>query len=220
MHRNVHRLISFTLMLVLCVFACTGCSNDKEKLYENYVKSLIGINYLGANADYIKATGASQADADALYEANMKMLADNILTYYGVVITDAPELESEYIELAKHIYSKVNYSIDRVYEGKDSYYVDIIIYPMDIFNQCSDDVYAYVDVFNTAVSNGSYNEYTLNEYETIFSRGLIDILFEGSLVMEYAEPQTVTVQIIDDGKTYKISDSDFLKIDNAMFNIN
>ena len=49
---------------------------------------------------------------------------------------------------------------------------------------------------------------------------MIDILFEGSLVMEYAEPQTVTVQIIDDGKTYKISDSDFLKIDSAMFNIN
>jgi hypothetical protein len=91
---------------------------------------------------------------------------------------------------------------------------------MDILNQCTDDVNAYVEVFNSAVANGSYNEYTLNEYETIFSRGLIDILFEASLEMQYADPVTVTVEIIEEGNTYKIADSDFLAIDKAMFNTN
>ncbi|MBO5509643.1 MAG: hypothetical protein J5962_04185 [Lachnospiraceae bacterium] len=213
------QMLCLTLCLVLC-FSITGCSNSKEKMYGDYVKSLIGINYLGANENYIKATGANQEDADALYEANAEMLANNIQAYYGVTITDAPELQSEYIELAKHIYSKVNYSIDKVYKGTDSYYVDVIIYPMDIFNQTAEDVSTYVDVFNVAVANGSYNEYTLSEYETIFSRGLIDILFEASLEMSYADPVTVTVQIIEENGTYRISDSDFLAIDKAIFNIN
>jgi hypothetical protein len=91
---------------------------------------------------------------------------------------------------------------------------------MDILNQCSEDVSAYVDVFNNAVSSGSYNDYTLNEYETIFSRGLIDILYEASLEMQYADPVTVTVEIVEDGSTYRITDSDFLAIDKAMFNTN
>ena len=218
MKTKFKQMLCLTLCLVLAL-SITGCKKSKDKLYGDYVKSLIGINYLGANENYIKATGANQEDADALYEANAKLLADNIQTYYGVVINDAPELEDEYIELAKHIYSKVNYSIDKVYRGTDSYYVDVIIYPMDIFNQTENDVNTYVDVFNVAVANGSYNEYTLNEYETIFSRGLIDILFEASLAMTYADPVTVTVQIIEENNTYRISDADFLAIDKAIFNL-
>jgi hypothetical protein len=206
------------LLALICSISLTGCSNIKEKRYANYVKSLISMNYIGS--DSAEKAGATESDAETLYSDNVTRLADNLRTYYGVNIADAPELEDEYIELAKHIYSKVNYSIDKVYKGTDSYYVDVIIYPMDILNQCSEDVSAYVDVFNNAVSSGSYNDYTLNEYETIFSRGLIDILYEASLEMQYADPVTVTVEIVEDGSTYKIADSDFLAIDKAMFNTN
>jgi hypothetical protein len=207
------------LLCLLCSFLLTGCANGKKKRYENYVKSLIAMNYISTDQSNVEAAGATESDAQTLYDDNVNRLADNLQAYYGVNITDAPEMEDEYVELAKHIYSKVNYSVDRVYEGTNSYYVDVTVYPMDILNQCSEDVSAYVDVFNTAVANGSYNEYTLNEYETIFSRGLIDILFEASLDMQYADPVTVTVEIIEEGNTYRISDSDFLAIDKAMFNV-
>jgi hypothetical protein len=198
----------------------TGCSNLKEKKYASYVKSLIALNYISDDDKDAKKAGATETDATSFYDDNVQRLADSLQTYYGVNISDAPEMEDEYIELAKHIYSKVNYSVDRVYKGTSSYYVDVTIYPMDILNQCTDDVNAYVEVFNNAVASGSYNEYTLNEYETIFSRGLIDILFEASLEMQYADPVTVTVEIIEEGNTYKIADSDFLAIDKAMFNTN
>jgi hypothetical protein len=178
------------------------------------------MNYIGSDQKDIETAGATATDAETLYSDNVQRLADSLQVYYGVNIADAPELEDEYIELAKHIYSKVNYSVDKVYEGTGSYYVDVTVYPMDILNQCSEDISAYVDVFNNAVASGSYNEYTLAEYETIFSRGLIDILFEASLEMQYADPVTVTVEIIEEGNTYRIADSDFLAIDKAMFNVN
>lgn len=217
MNKTFKKITALSLCLLMLV-SLTSCGKDYEKAYSNYIKSLIGINYLGATDDYIKATGANKADAEALYEANANMLADNIQAYYGVIITDAPELQEEYVALAKQIYSTINFSIKKVYEGTNSYYVDIEIYPIDIFNQTASEVEAYVDTFNQAVANGDYNDYTLSEYETIFSRGLIDILFEGSLVMTYAEPVVVTAEIIQDGDKYYISDSDFLAIDSALFN--
>ena len=77
--------------------------------YQTYIKSLIAINYLGATKDYIAASGANQEDADALYQANIDLLTDNILTYYSVNIDDAPEMREQFESLAKNIYSKVNY---------------------------------------------------------------------------------------------------------------
>ena len=63
---------------------------------------------------------------------------------------------------------------------------------------------------------GTYNDYSLTDYETLFAQGLIDILNAGCENMSYADPQVVTVEIIEDGNKYYISDRDFMQIDAAM----
>lgn len=198
------------------LFSMTACGTNVEKIYQSYIKSLIAINYLGATEDYISASGATQAEADALYQANVEYLADNIITYYGITITDAPELREDYIELARLIYSKCNYTVSKAYKDGSVYLVDITIYPMDLFAQTSDQVATYVDTFNQAVEAGTYNDYTLTQYETEFSDGMIEILNNGTLNMTYCDPVTITVEIIVEGDTYYISDRDFLRIDAAM----
>lgn len=198
------------------LFSLTACGTDVEKVYQSYIKSLIAINYMGATEDYMKASGATQEEADNLYQANVEYLADNIITYYGITLTDAPELREDYIELARLIYSKCNYTVSKAYKDGSVYLVDVTIYPIDLFAQTSDQVSAYVDTFNQDVKAGVYNDYTLSEYETVFSDGMIQILTDGSLNMTYGEPVTVTVEIIVDGDIYYISDRDFLKIDAAM----
>ncbi len=204
-------LLSFVL-----VFSLTGCSDKKESRYKDYINSLIAINYLGAKEDYIKATGANQEDADALYQENMEHLADNILTYYDVTITDASGAKEGYIDLAKAIYSKINYKVDKAKKKDGVYTVDVTVYPIDIFNQTKEQVIAYVEHFNQGVSDGVYNDYTLEEYETEFSNGLLAILNEGCLNMTYSDPVVITVTIIEDDNIYYISDEDFLAIDAAM----
>ncbi len=162
------------------------------------------------------ASGATQAEADALYQANVEYLADNIITYYGITLTDAPELREDYIELARLIYSKCNYSVSKAYKDGSVYLVDVTIYPMDLFAQTSGEVSTYVDTFNAAVDAGTYNDYTLTQYETEFSNGMVEILTKGTLNMTYCDPVTITVEIIVEGDTYYISDRDFLRIDAAM----
>lgn len=171
---------------------------------------------MNASEDYINASGATKEEADNLYQANAEYLADNIITYYGITITDAPELRDDYIELAKLIYSKCNYTVSKAYKDGSVYLVDVTIYPMDLFAQTSDEVSAYVETFNQGVIDGTYNDYTLSEYETEFSKGMVEILSNGCLNMTYCDPVTITVEIIVDGDTYYISDRDFLRIDAAM----
>ena len=193
-HLKKYMLLSLSLILVLSM---TGCEKREEKRYQNYVKSLIAINYLGATEDYIKATGANKEDADALYEANAEYLADSILSFYSIEIAEAPDMYPKYVELAKNIYSRANS-------------------PLDIFAQTSPDVVAYVEHFNEEVSKGTYNNYTMNEYETEFASGMLEILNEGCMNMTYGEPVTITVTIITDDNTFYIGDHDFMAIDAAM----
>ena len=155
-------------------------------------------------------------DADALYQANIDLLTDNILTYYSVNIDDAPEMREQFESLAKNIYSKVNYKVDKARKDGSVYLVDVTIYPINLFAQTSSEVTAYVDTFNNDVKAGTYNDYSLTDYETLFSQGLIDILNAGCENMSYADPQVITVEIIEDGNKYYISDRDFMQIDAAM----
>ena len=92
---------------ILCIFSLCGCEDKNEKRYQNYVKGLISINYLGATDEYIQATGANLDDANALYQNNLNMLANNILSYYNLTIVDSPELMTSFADLAKNIYSRV-----------------------------------------------------------------------------------------------------------------
>lgn len=209
-----HRLIFLLCMAILFTF--TGCSGKEEKQYQTYIKSLIAINYLGATEDYIDATGANQADAEALYDSNIQLLTDNLISYYQVEIDDAPELRSGFEELARNIYSKANYKVDKARKDGSVYLVDVTIYPIMLFSQTSGDVTAYVNTFNDKVAAGEYNDYTLDQYETEFAQGLLDILNQGCINMQYGDPVMVTVEIIEDGDRYYISDRDFLEIDNAM----
>lgn len=214
--KNLLHKFSYIFLCGLFLFSLSGCAGSNADHYKKYVKSLISINYINASDDY-KDAGSTKQDAIALYESNMGYFADQIIAYYNVSLTDAYELlYPEYVRLAKSIYTKVNYSVSDAYKKDDTYYVDVTIYPIDFFNQTYNDVLGYIDNFNTEVQKGKYNSYTLEQYETTFSAGLLTILDRACVDLTYAEPVTITCKIIEDGDTFYISDADFAAIDNAM----
>ena len=83
------------LLCLLTAFAMLlcACGEDKyAKRYQNYVKSLIALNYLGVTDEDVKAAGTTDTDATSVYEENIDYLANNIITYYNVMIDNAPEM--------------------------------------------------------------------------------------------------------------------------------
>ena len=217
MNAKTKKLLIYISLLVTFCTLLTGCTPKVEKRYQQYVKALISLNYLGVSEDYLAATGSSEADAQALYEKNIDYLTDNLLAYYQVRVDNAPEIREQYRELAKHIYSKINFSVSKAYKYGSVYLVDITIYPIDLFNQTAPEVSAYIEKFNEDVANGVYNDYDIAQYETAFSTGLLDILNKGCDQMTYADPIQLTAEIVEEGKTYYLTERDLLDIDACMF---
>ena len=201
------------LMALMIAGLLSGCGSSKESRYQDYVRSLITANYLGTSDEYIKTTGANQADAEALYLQNANRLANNLNTYYGLSISSDTELAPRMDEVAKQIYGKIRFEVAQTRMDNGIYYVDVKIYPINILNDTHDYVKDYVELFNQKVAAGDYNDVTKEEYRHEFALGIINILEEGAKKVAYQDPKTVTVRIIEGKDTYYISDDDLRKID-------
>ncbi len=207
------KLLCSLLLLIMVTGLLSGCGSTKESRYQDYIRSLITANYLGTSDEYIKTTGANQADAEALYLQNANRLANNLNAYYGLSISSDTELAPRMDEVAKQIYGKIRFDIAPTRMDNGIYYVDVTIYPINILNDTHDYVKDYVELFNQKVAAGDYNDVTKEEYRHEFALGIISILEEGAKKVSYQEPRTVTVRIIEGKDTYYISDDDFRKID-------
>lgn len=215
---NLKLLTKKLIGLVLCltfVGSLTGCGNSSSH-YKSYVKSLITANYLGVPGEYVKLTGASEEEVEAVYLQNVTRLADNLSSYYGLDISRDPELGPAMVDLSKKIYGKAKFTVGDAYKDNNIYYVDVKIQPIDILNQTNADVLEYVEKFNAAVEKGDYNNYTKEEYEYEFAGGIIGILASAVDNISYGPEQTVKVRIITSEDTYYIGNEDFRNIDLAI----
>ncbi len=213
------KLKKFTAVILLfsLIFSLAGCSvNQHEAKYKTYIESLITANYIGISKDYIRATGASEDDAEALYLQNASRLANNLSAYYDLDISGDHVLAPEMFELAKKIYSKTRFSVGDAYKENEVYYVDVTINPINILNQTDAEVREYVDNFNTRVASGEFNNYEREKYENEFARGIMDILSKASDNIEYKDPVTLKVRILTNDDSFYISDDDFRAIDAAI----
>lgn len=215
MKLNKKRII-ITLLSFSLIFSLAGCAKKEEKKYQEYVRSLISINYLGASDDYLKKSGANKADAEALYEENIDLLTDEIIDYYGLRLGGNTDIRDDFKAISRKIYQKANYEVDRARLEDGTYKVDVRIRPISLFAQVEDEIISYTDSFNERINKGEFNNSTSDEYQTEFCGGLIEILSKGADNITYAPEVTVTVSIIEDGSKYYISDDDLLAIDRLM----
>ena len=206
--------ISLCLMLLISLTACGKKASD----YEAYVKSLITANYLGITDEYVDMTGSNEEDAEAIYLQNVTRLADNLSLYYGLEIATDPELAPAMVDLAKQIYGKTKFEVNRVYKDNNIYYVELTIYPIDILNQTNDQIVEYVNNFNAAVDSGKYNDYSREEYEYEFASGIIGILASAVNDIQYGEPEVLKVRIITTEDSYYIGNEDVRNIDRCILN--
>ena len=207
-----------SLLALLIIVSLTGCSlfGNSKKTYANYVQSLLDVNYKAEFTDYMNITGATQEEAQAVYDDGLNYLAEALMVAYGVNDVEGSDIKSQFVELAKNIYSHASYEITEVTKTDGVYQVTVTIYPIDILLITYDDVVAYIEDMNQRVTAGEYNDYELDDYETEYAQGIIDILNEAIPNIGNGEGVTVTVTILDNEEYYYISDADFLALDRAI----
>lgn len=207
-----------SLLVLLSIVSLTGCSlfGNSKKTYANYVQSLLDVNYKAEFTDYMNITGATQEESQTVYDDGLNYLAEALMVAYGVNDVEGSDIKSQFVELAKNIYSHASYEITEVTKTDGVYQVTVTIYPIDILLITYDDVVAYIEDMNQRVTAGEYNDYELDDYETEYAQGIIDILNEAIPNIGNGEGVTVTVTILDNEEYYYISDADFLALDKAI----
>lgn len=210
------RVFLLILSLLFSLAALSGCAHKKKTAYQTYIQNLLDVNYKGSFDKYIKESNGNQTDAVRMHGDCIAYLADQLISHYSLDNAKSVSINSTYQALAEEIYSYSKYEVSEAYKLGSDYYVDVKIYPIDILNQAYDDVFAYIDSFNKSVSAGSYNNYTKEDYEEVFANGIADILKSKSSNIQYADPVTVSVKMIDDGEYYYIDTNDLAKLDAAM----
>ncbi len=206
------------LILPLLLVSLTGCSlfGNGKKAYANYVQCLLDVNYKAEFTDYMKITGATQEEAQKVYDDGLNYLADSLMTAYGITDVEGSDIKEQFTELAKNIYSHASYEITDVTKTDGIYQVTVTIYPIDILLISYDDVVAYIEDTNERVLAGDYNDYELDEYEIEYAQGIIDILNDALPNVGNGEGVPVTVTILDNDEYYYISDADFVTLDKTI----
>ncbi len=210
------KFTALALVLVILISSLAGCAHKKKTAYQTYIQNLLDVNYKGNFEDYIKESGGKETDAVSMHGECIAYLANQLITHYSLDNAKSITINNTYQKLAEEIYSHAKYEVSEGYKKGSDYYVDIKVYPLNILNQVYDEVFHYIDTFNQNVSAGTYNNYTKEDYEEVFAQGIADILQSKSANIEYAEPVTVSVKMIDDGEYYYIDKDDLARLDAAM----
>lgn len=216
--RSMIKKSGVVVLVLVVMLSLTGCSlfGNGKKQYASYVKSLLDVNYKAEFTDYMKITGSTQEEAQKVYDDGITYLAEALMTAYGINDVEGSDIKTRFADLAKEIYSHASYEITETTKTDGVFQVTVTIYPIDILVITYDDVVAYIEDINGRVTAGEYNDYELEDYETEYAQGILDILTAALPNIGNKEGVTVTVTILDNGEYYYISDDDFLALDKAI----
>lgn len=217
--RNHFRLIILGLAVTLVMGLMTGCAHRKKTTYQTYMQNVLDVNYKGDFNGYVSDNDGSETEASAMYSETITYLANQLMNHYSLGNAASDDIRSTFEDVARVIYSKSKYEVSQAYKSGDDYVVDVTVYPMNILNQSFDEIFAYIDEYNTKVANGDYEDTSKEDYEKEFADGIAGILRDKASDMEYLSPVVVSVTIVDDGEYYSADTSGLSSVDASMLAI-
>lgn len=214
--KHTRKCLTAAFMILICLFAFTGCGQKKVTAYQSYVKNLLDVNYKGDYTNYVKQNKGNETDALALYQDCLSNLANQLITHYNLNTNQSVEVNQTFTTVAAAIYNDARYEVSESYKENGDYYVDVTIYPLAILDQSYDEIIAYIEAFNKDVDDGVYNDVKKEEYDKKFANGIASILSSHTEKPQYKDPVVIKALINDDGEYYSISSDSLKEIDQAM----
>ena len=148
------------------VLGLAGCGSDEgesissgREAYQDYVIGIMDANYLGQYDSYMQLTGASEEEAQSIYNANIQDFAASIEEAFSIesdVVSQT--IKDRVSQMAVTIYSQTKYQAVDVIRDGDIYTVTVEIEPIDFFGTVQDQFSAAVDAFNTRAKDGEFDE--------------------------------------------------------------
>lgn len=170
--------------------------------------------YKGVFENYLDQTEDTQENAQKVYDDVMKAKAEAFAAYAGVGMNE--DSEPVFNEFAKKIYSQVKYEVKEAVKTKEGFTVDIVISPILVLESIEEQYNKYLEDFNARNDAFEFSDWTDEEYDKEFERGVLEIFKNNQDNIQYGEDVTVTVSVVLEGKTYNVSEADIMKIDEKV----
>lgn len=206
--------ISAALLLIGVVVLLGGCTSFDASAY---TQAVLDVSYKNETEKYIELTGASEEEAEAVFQENLDSTMEEFKT-----MELSEELEKNYRSLFEDIIKQVKYTVSEAVKTEEgNYTVDVTVEPITLFEDTYEEFQmkaeAYASDITNAVMSGeempSDEEMQADVYQLYY-----EILNTGAMSgMKYGEPEVVTIHINkkDDG-TYEIAGEDIRALDEKL----
>lgn len=182
-----------------------------------YMQAILDVSYKNETADYMEITGATQEEADEIFQKNLDATMHEFNT-----AELSEELEEDYRALFEKTVKQVKYTIgEAVKEEEDGYTVEIAVEPILLFDNTYEEFQNKAKEYAAEISNNvmdggempSDDEIQNQVYQTYY-----DVLTEElNAGLTYGEAENITVHIsrTEEG-VYEIPEADLRALDQAM----
>lgn len=213
-------------VLVFGVLVLSGCSASFDPSL--YIQTSLNAIYKGDFTSYTSVVGLPDETAQTNYENGYKSQVDVFAKMYSMVdkndkSTLNDNTRSEVEQFYKEVYAQTFYQVSAESKAVDNgYEVNVTVKPLKIFTDSSDAINDFVNQFNSDITAGKYND--TNQYpddmlnNTIYARGILNILKQHLDSPNYADPKTIPVRVMHNAEknSYYINADDLSKLSFAI----
>ena len=199
------------LLTGLC--ACGGSKIDAEAFTEQAMHARLTGE---AEEEYAKLAGIKKEDAAAAYEQVLKEEQAYFASYFDIDLSLCSEAtEQRILDMYRKLFPKGKYEVGASTQSGDSYLVSLTLMPMDIVRQVREKDWQQFQLDWVGDYERLY-EMEPPEMEEEWANRILD-LFEARLdSVEYLEPETISIQIVQQENAYRISETDIKRIDTLL----
>lgn len=217
-YRLISGILAAALLAgVVCLQGCIKEKNPNLKTYQEYVESLLNINYLGDYELYEQISGSN--NGAEVHEACIADYTDAMINCFAIeesVLTDGQK--NALAAISEELCGKASYVVDEAVLSDGIYTVQVNVKPLNYFETAKTKFDTYIDEFNNRAAQGEFLETSEEEYESEYAEGVIELLDAALDESTYSEETsyTVTILINEAGESY-VGDDDLTAIDDLMF---
>lgn len=203
--------IVVTAFVMVMAMVLTGCGEKFDA--SAYVKSCIDVITRGEKEEYMKITQRTEEQAQQDYEGNLDIIMEGF-SDTGM----SEELQEKYRTFFADLLKKTKYEVKEAKESetKGNYTVDVEVEPiMGVFDGLQDELNAATQAYVEELLNSgqTVDEAAANEW--VFNT-MYDMLVTRMENITYGEKQTVTMNVVLNGKIYEIPEEDYTALDAVL----
>jgi hypothetical protein len=217
------KILTLATALITLAAALSGCGLLTQFDASSYVAGIIDATYKGNSEKYLETVAdATEEEVQEFYmqnvEAEVAFFAENYLGLTHV----SEENQATLIDFYKKVYQNAKYDVKEAVKSEDGYSVEVVVYPINLFEKCYDQMVSFNDSFFGEDNTSNLENLTEEEIQDQFLAGILEICLPYADNIEYDESRSVGVLIKKDPEDdlYYMNDDDMRRIDELVINYN